>query len=740
MTDEIFIQPWKRLEGKIASPLMVTPKTCVDPYTSNEWPNVEEMVVSYFERTVVGKPWADFMALVILVQTANRRQANTIYTIMSIMAPRFTEIFQALGIHSMTQWNATEILKSYLLGELLPENTVTQRYEFWGRYLSTSLQVNRWLKSLPPDQQEIYKCFALPVPDRAALFHIKKLRAEVSQQAKRNRKVETDAMVPNLPLLRAKAHLRFNRITRLRQAYYDAIKAIQINNHELPFSYYYDEGEDKEQKISAQERFHFRIWDRRSFVLSHPNSYSKKNCVDFARRGTGAYSDDRNFYFLEFLGAERLTGNGPPEGIWFEDLLKRELIGARAITGTSSEINAKQAYLRSWGYGDGEQNIQPFNTFVSGLLQWPRYDGKFTADAQRLADGVLMLVEPLYKAALFGLFAVDMITTTGMRINEAMQIRPAPDCLVRIKMSPPPEAKDQSPRIRYCLRLIPKGERTDTPHDFFIGEEQLRLMALVGKELAEHYKLHPGEQLPFVKFNSFNHRSFRFKQLQPYLFQFNSRHLSADAITVCMRFILHGISFSTKEGKNVIVKPHLLRHVFATHAVHVLKIPVEIVGGWLKQKDIGVTEYYSAPTDSILAEHHDFLLTRFAAQIDVGEAVLRSPEELQQAYNDAKDKVGTLAQVEGGHCVSHGFCAAKFACIGCAGKVVDPEKRYQIVHKKKWAQVQLKYTLKEGLYPEAERMKQLIRACDNEMAEMDIIEAYRRDGNRVAFIQIDDNK
>jgi hypothetical protein len=36
-----------------------------------------------------------------------------------------------------------------------------------------------------------------------------------------------------------------------------------------------------------------------------------------------------------------------------------------------------------------------------------------------------------------------------------------------------------------------------------------------------------------------------------------------------------------------------------------------------------------------------------------------------------------MAEVEGGHCVSHGFCAAKFACIGCAGKVVDPTKRYR---------------------------------------------------------------
>ena len=40
----------------------------------------------------------------------------------------------------------------------------------------------------------------------------------------------------------------------------------------------------------------------------------------------------------------------------------------------------------------------------------------------------------------------------------------------------------------------------------------------------------------------------------------------------------------------------------------------------------------------------------------------------------------------------------------------------------------------DGLYPEAERMKQLVRACDTELDEMAQIDAYRRDEAHAAHI------
>jgi len=298
------------------------------------------------------------------------------------------------------------------------------------------------------------------------------------------------------------------------------------------------------------------------------------------------------------------------------------------------------------------------------------------------------------------------------------------------------ESKDQSPRIRYILRLVPKGEKTNTPKDYFIGQQTKRLLVRVAQMLGEHYQLQPGQLLPSVRFSTGSGRAHRFENA-PYLFQYASHHLSDNTISSCMRFLLHGMVFKTRDGKAVVLKSHLLRHAFATHAVQVEKIPIDVVGAWLHQKDLVITDYYSKPTESMIAEAADVYLARLATQIDVGKAILRSPKELQHAYESARGKAGTLADVIGGQCISHGYCAAKFACVGCAGKAPDPAKRNQIERHKEWALLQVGYATTEGLYPESERMKQLVRDCDAELAEMDLIESYCKDECREVGVQIE---
>ena len=157
-------------------------------------------------------------------------------------------------------------------------------------------------------------------------------------------------------------------------------------------------------------------------------------------------------------------------------------------------------------------------------------------------------------------------------------------------------------------------------------------------------------------------------------------------------------------------RPRHKRYAFATHAVHVEKIPVDIVGEWLKQRNLDVADYYSQPTEGMVADAADCYLARIAAHVQVGEAVRRSPTELRALYETARGKVGTLADVIGGHSVSHGFCAANFACVGCAGKAPDPAKRQQVERHRAWAQTRVTLATADGLYPEAERMKQLVRA------------------------------
>ncbi len=337
------------------------------------------------------------------------------------------------------------------------------------------------------------------------------------------------------------------------------------------------------------------------------------------------------------------------------------------------------------------------------------------------------------------MLSVDVFTTTGMRMNEILQLRLTPDCFVRLQMPAPPGAKDQSPRIRYAFRLLPKGEKTETLYDYFIGEETKRLLVKVARTLAEQYDLQAGEALPTVAYSPNYSREHRFGAA-PYLLQYNHPALPGEAITACMRFLLHGMIFRTRDAKPVILKAHLLRHAFATFAVQVEKIPLDIVGALLKQKNLDVTDYYSQPTESMVAEAHDLYLARTALHLNIGEALRRSPEELQRLYHEAEGKAGTLADVIGGQCVCHSFCAAKFACVGCAGKVPDPAKRSQLERHRAWATQQIEYATQEGLFPEAERMKQVVRDCDTELREIDQIEAYRRDESYAATIQIEPRK
>jgi hypothetical protein len=158
------------------------------------------------------------------------------------------------------------------------------------------------------------------------------------------------------------------------------------------------------------------------------------------------------------------------------------------------------------------------------------------------------------------------------------------------------------------VHRLPPALVANRPADYYIGEETRRLIAKIVYWLVrDHYELPPGEGVPIVPYDPHHGRSHRFSS-GPYLFQHDRRALSDDTLGVCLRFLLHRMVFYTRDGKPVAITPHLLRHVFATHAVQV--------------------------------------------------------EKVRQLYEEAHGKVGALAEVIGGQCVQAGFCPAKFACIG----------------------------------------------------------------------------
>jgi len=373
------------------------------------------------------------------------------------------------------------------------------------------------------------------------------------------------------------------------------------------------------------------------------------------------------------------------------------------------------------------------------VLTWPHADVQFIQPARVKTGGLLIPIEELFAAATFGLLAIDLFTTTGMRINEAMQVRLSPDCYSAEEWPAPVGAKDQEPRTRWAFRLIPKGERTDTPSRFYIGKETHRLISKVVWYLGmEHYQLKRGQQLPDVGFCGYHARAHRFKP-GPYLFQFGRRHLHQDTIAASVRFLAHGLAFKTRDGRNVILRPHLLRHAFATHALQVVGLPIDIVQALLNQKDVAVTYYYGKPTLTMVADAAEGLLDSMGRLVDIGAALERAPEDLQRMVHEAQQKVGALADVIGGTCVQPGFCPAKFACIGCPANASDPSKRPQLRRRVEWLEQQRTAAIEDGLLPEASRLEQQLRDASTMLREMDLIEQYRRDEHREAsFIPTED--
>lgn len=106
----------------------------------------------------------------------------------------------------------------------------------------------------------------------------------------------------------------------------------------LPLDFFYDEGDP------PQERLHFRIWDRRTFVLAHAHLYTRTPVI-CAQKGIQAFSEERNSLFLEFVKAARLVGDAPAEGLWFNDLLRMGVLGQKPRQGAKERLEAKKTWL-----------------------------------------------------------------------------------------------------------------------------------------------------------------------------------------------------------------------------------------------------------------------------------------------------------------------------------------------------------------------------------------------------------
>ena len=700
---------WQRFQ-KVVDPLILAAPRIT-------WEQVDWRLMNYLTTKGDGSPWMNHLALLLAISLCHTRiDVDTASRRIRSFHCRWTTIFPAYGLTHFAEWNPEVHMPRYLSDPDLPDPFET-RQEFVRTYTASTRSLQIYLHSLPESEQTLYQQWvipSLPVGLSEQLRQGKALRAAQEQR----RKVEADAVAPHFAKIRGESHLRWNELFRLRQKARDVATLVQAGTLSLPVSFSYEEPR-------RRRRLNFLLWDRPSFVLSHAHAYSK-DTVRRAQHRREAYAPEQNHYFLEFVGADDLSREEvPPRDpdalLWFGDLLRYEVLGEQPHHGHTEMGSPRQEYLRTWGYGgdDEDRSTDPFSTDNPGLLVGSTGDGtsQFIKEAQKRTNGLVFLIEPLYAAATFGLASLEFFTTTGARITELLQISLSPDCLYTM------QAEGTQ---RLLVRLVPKG--TDEPAEYLVGPETRRDLERVSHLLKEHYGLQPGELLPRVPFHWSNNRAHDFTEPRPYLFQYNRRHLSHNTITACMRFLCHGMVFTDASGKLVLLKAHLLRHVFASHLRHVEKVPIDIVAKILHQKDVRVTAYYSAPQWQQVVATTDTLLDRFATHLgSIEDAFVRAPAELQRQLEEAKQKVGPLTRVPGGECTCYALCPLSFACTGCVYKVPDPSHREEIVEQRHWAFVRLEQVKRRSLGPEIVKMQALVKRCDTELEEMDLMEDYQRD-------------
>ncbi|MDY8166627.1 tyrosine-type recombinase/integrase [Bacillus thuringiensis] len=660
---------------------------------------LNELTVKHFLNRCLGTPVQNQILLMMLIGGDRNLDTQTVMKYISINV-RLKDIFRAYDLKTFTDFDTEKHMYNYLKGLIYPEHSNHQRLTFLNYYNTVSYFTKKWLVSkLNQEQQEYFQQFLLPIYKFDSRDFT--IRKQVKEQTQNTRKSETDAIVPHLSQIRVEANFRWNQMKRLREAFLTACKQAEQGDVKLPLEFHYEEP----NRIG--ERFYFRLWDKSSFVFYHKETFTE-SIVNSAQKRKGTYSKENNHYFVEFLKAERLEDDDVAEGLWITEILQEDVLGNWSINETEKEIKRKRELLFSWGYGEEgtKNNPVPFYSMHKGILSPSTFVSLYSGKA----EGILFDIEPFYVATTFGLLAVDILTTTGARLNELLQLNSKKDYLKAIKINGD---------LKFSFKAIPKGRDKLEPYP--ISKQTFQLIKRVNLMLKEHYK----GAIPSVMYRG--DRKHLFPEPQPYFFQYNGKSLNRQSLTSCLRFLLHGLFFETQEGQPVVLKTHLLRHAFATEAVQRQEIPIDIVAKILHQRDLNVTRYYSEPTPSQVAEKIGELHDVIANYVDLDEAILRSPEELQREWEEYKAKVGVYNNVLGGTCVTDKVCPVKMACLGCVAKIPQPEKKHELLETIELSKDMEKRFVSMGLTIEVNKAKQMQKLARNELKEIELIEKYQEE-------------
>lgn len=661
---------------------------------------LDERLLKYLYDNCLNFDWKNQLLLIALIEVSRNNDYSTTASTFYTLHPRFKDIFGQCNITSFSDFEPDVHLNKYLQGNICVNSSNGMKSNLLNTYKSSEYHTNKWINNnLPSFEQEYCRKFIIPpFLSDSRDFSFTKLALE---QGRNTRKDETDAIVPHLSKIRAEANLRCIQMKRLRDAFQKQIRIIEADSMLLPIEFSYNEP----KRIG--EIFHFRLWDKPSFVLNHQKDFSDV-IIKQAKQKKSTYSDENNAYFLEFIRAESIDSESEPEGLWFNELIEQNVLGYWSKNRPVEEHEKILKFLSLWGYkAEKEQKSVPFFSQHKGIIT----SSNFIALHKDKAEGLLIDVEPFYAACTFGLLAIDILTTTGARKNELLQISNTKECI---------QVKKINNKLHYSYKAIPKGR--DSLEEFYLSKQTMEHIQMVSRMLKTHYG---SDKIPSVLYRE--DRKHIFTKTMPYYFQYAGKALKSDALHSSIRFLLHGLLFEMQDGKAVTIKTHLLRHAFATEAVQRQKMPIDIVAKMLHQKDFNVTEYYSSPTPTQIAESVSELHDVISSYVDIDDVYIRSPQELQKEFDVYAEKVGVFNKVLGGTCVTDYVCPVKMQCLGCKAKIPDPDQENELLEV-----IQLSKDMEQrfkdmGLDVEARKAIEMAKQAKIELKEIDLIKQYREE-------------
>ncbi len=535
--------------------------------------------------------------------------------------------------------------------------------------LITGKELPAWLDTLDETERAAWLPRTLPCAPAGLLPRLNQIR-RITIAEREQRKARTDVLVPLFPLLVALAQLRKQAMERLVKRFRVEWHRVEAGEVALPHRFAMQETlrtvpEDAATLAEAHfvERavtLRFTLWDRRSWVLAHPERYGRET-LKYARNRTktkGFGPDTPRFFFLQY--------EGPTEDLlWFGDVIAGNLLHKQGAQSSPFVVSRRGLLQRS--------------THQALSLQYGRHPGEMLLDP-----------ESLYRGVLYGAALALAVLTSAARVNELLQF-----AVTRYKVELVPEFDAQlrkTGNLTPCVfqHLLPKGANQESERQLFlVTPEAANLLEEIVTGLEAEY----GE-VPLVE--TVNNTKAGDLAAARCIFQWatsddgqNGLLYEKDVISL-LRFLYHGLPLYTAGGERIALVTHLLRHVSATYARHYQCVPAEIVAHLLLHHQLvragrvgaeryavpAVTEYYTRmPMREqlgllyTLQERHritpeDIVVMPDAADLDAMEAHLRSVFE----------QWGAIAPVTFGACGSPGLCVRpdnRNHCLGCGFLVPD---------------------------------------------------------------------